>query len=844
MVPSRYVDPRPHVGGKEPETPGAQSPATAAWFDSPGSVAHNIRRWARARWWPGGGEVDDVVAIRETIEQRAPRSRARAASPRVPRAPIVADVAEQAAPPTPRPVRRRASTPPESRGSLTARQRALEDAATAIRRTLLDLPLDEALPVATETLAAALAPACVRVLLAEEAPVIGEPGRPGGQELLPLLRPRATAGALDPLPELDALAESAVMAPGPVLAPRAVRGAAPEMAAFPLRAHGRLQGALMVATRLPLAAEHTRALEALGDCYAAAVEHDRVLQYSRAQEALAQTVLRHAPVAVALLRGPHAVFAIANPAFAQLAGVEGSLRGRRLEDLGELGDRLSDGFRLDAVYRTGEPQAMVELPIQLERGLTYWNVTTSPLPGRGARPSGVLVAAVDVTHQVLLRRRAQDAAQQAQERISQMTALHATSLAVARQLDADPRELLADILARSITLLNARAGAVYVADQRQGVLEVVVSQGLLGDYAGRRVRVGDGIVGQAAESRQGVLADDMRLYPSSPALYDGEEVSAAVTVPLIHRGTVVGVLDVLDDADRRIFSPDDLWLLELFAAQAAQAIENAHIFVELERAYQTQRELDHMKDDFIATASHELRTPLTGVQGFLDLLVTYPGSRDEPEAVDLLTSAAESAAELTALTEQLLQTSQLESGRLEVRRAPVSLGRLARAAVRAQSERATASGATHTLECDIPPEVTVLADGGRLRQVLDNLLSNAIKYSPAGGLVRVACEVVGALPLAAPADAAPPRAGQEDVAPYVTITVADSGIGIAATEREQLFGRFSRLEGARTGQMRGAGLGLYICRQLMEAMGGAIWLEDAAPGRGSVFALRLPLAHV
>jgi signal transduction histidine kinase/PAS domain-containing protein len=813
--------------------------------------------------------VDDVAAVSDTIEQRPARAARRSVAPgapHTPRAPIVADVAEQAvrpaarpAPAAPKTTRRRPATAP-TRAAVMARQRALEAAAATIRRALLDAPLDEALPQATVALAAALAPARVRVLLAEEALAIGEPGRPGGQELFPLLRPRATAeaGAIGATPELDALAESVVMARKPLLAPHGAPGDALEMAAFPLRAHGQFQGALALATALPLAAGQTAALEALADLYAAAVEHDRMLHYSQGQEALAQTVLRHAPVAVAVLRGPRAVFAIANPAFAQLVGVEGTLRGRRLADLGELAERLRDGFRLDAVYRTGEPQAMVELPIQLERGLTYWNVTTSPLPGRGARVGGVLVAAVDVTHQVVLRRRAQDAAQLAQERISQMTALHTTSLAVARQLDADPRALLADILRRSIALLRARAGAVYVADQRTRELEVVVCQGLRGDYTGRRVREGQGIAGQVARTHQGVLADDIRLYPTSPVLYEGEAVSAAVTVPLIHRGTVVGVLDVLDDADRRTFAPDDLWLLELFAAQAAQAIENAHIFVELERAYQAQRELDHLKDDFIATASHELRTPLTGVQGFLDLLVTYPGSRDEPQAVELLQSAAESATELTALTEQLLQTSQLESGRLEVRAAPVSLARLARAAVRAQAERLAASGARHTLECDIAPEVTVLADGVRLRQVLDNLLSNAIKYSPAGGLVRIACQVTGGgapsrepprrpsqgpLPLAgSPAVPAPWQPGHAAATPYVTITVADAGIGIGAHEREQLFGRFARLEGARSGQMRGAGLGLYICRQLMEAMGGAIWLEDGAPGRGSVFALRLPLA--
>ncbi|HEV2236071.1 MAG TPA: GAF domain-containing protein, partial [Ktedonobacterales bacterium] len=617
--------------------------------------------------------MDDVVAVSDTIAQRPARPVGRAGMPRAsrpPRVPIAADVAEQAvqpapAPAAPKPTRRAATAP--SRTTIAARQRTLEAAAATIRRALLDAPLDEALPLAAQALATALAPARVRVLLAEEALAIGEPWRPGGQELFPLLRPRAAAeaGAIGPTPELDTLAESVVMARKPVLAPRGGAAAPVALAALPLRAHGQFQGALALATALPLSVAQTATLEAVADLCAAAVEHDRVLHYSQGQEALAQTVLRHAPVAVAVLRGSRAVFAIANPAFAQLVGVEGTLRGRRLADLGEPAERLRDAFRLDAVYRTGEPQAMVELPIQLERGLTYWNVTTSPLPGRGARVGGVLVAAVEVTHQVVLRRRAQDAAQLAQERISQMTALHTTSLAVARQLDADPRALLADILRRSIVLLRARAGVVYVADQRTRELEVVVCQGLRGDYAGRRVREGQGIAGQVARTHQGMLADDIRLYPTRPVLYEGEAVSAAVTVPLIHRGTVVGVLDVLDDADRRAFTPDDLWLLELFAAQAAQAIENAHIFVELERAYQAQRELDRLKDDFIATASHELRTPLTGVQGFLDLLVTYPGSRDEPQAVELLQNAAESATELTALTEQLLQTSQLESGRLE-----------------------------------------------------------------------------------------------------------------------------------------------------------------------------------
>src|SRR5262249_5354705 len=269
--------------------------------------------------------------------------------------------------------------------------------------------------------------------------------------------------------------------------------------------------------------------------------------------------------------------------------------------------RLAAGLRLEAVMASGEPQMMIELPIRhAGRGVTYWNITSSPLPTLPGGAGGVLVAAVEVTRQVVSRQRSQEVAEIAQERVAQMLALHDTSLAVARQLGADPRELLTDILRRSIALLSARAGTVFVHDPRLGELEAIVSQGLRGDYTGHRIHAGDGLAGWVTQTRQGLYLDDYHAYPSRVALYENEEFRAVIAVPLIQRGQVVGVLIVLDDAERRVFTNDDLWLLELFAAQAAQAIENARTYVELERAYRKQRELDRMKDDFIATASHEL----------------------------------------------------------------------------------------------------------------------------------------------------------------------------------------------------------------------------------------------
>jgi signal transduction histidine kinase/PAS domain-containing protein len=765
---------------------------------------------------------------------------------------------------------------------------AFDVALATMRRALRDEPLEHGLSIAGQALTDALAPAVTHIWLADQAPWIGD-GRPGGQELFPLLRLRSTArsGATadrvpfgppaslsepasgarlpalvgaSPAPSADGLVEEvaasrrAFIAHDPAAAPLAhawMRAADLEartpstLAAFPLLVRDQLLGVLVCGTTRALNPHQLSMLEVVADQCAVAAEHDRLLSYSHGQEALAQTVVRQAPVAVAVLTGHQHVFALANPAFAEMLGVEGRLRGRRLDDVVPEARHLREQLRLDAVYANGEPQAMIELPIQLDRGLTYWNVTSSALPGRTARVGGVLVAAVDMTHQVRERRRAVEAAATAQVRLKQMMALHATSLAVASQLGADPRELLADILRRSMALLEARAGTIYVVDQRVDHLEAIVCEGLRGNYVGSRIRLGQGLAGQVARTGQGLVVDDIRLYPTSSVMYTNEAVSAIIAVPLIHRGRVVGVLDVLDDADNRVFTRNDLWLLELFAAQAAQAIENARTYVELERAYAAQRELDRMKDDFIATASHELRTPLTGIQGFLDLLVDYPGSRDEPLATEFLTRAVDSAGELAQLATRLLQTARLDTGAVDARLEPISVRAMLDHVLRS-NDLGTEASARLQHGCDIAVSATlrVLADADRLREVLENLISNAVKYSPDGGTLRVGATVAsGADLLRELAETTRTRFAEPDEAQrYAIVTVADQGLGIPPAERDQLFGRFARLEAARTSQIRGSGLGLYICQQLMRGMGGYIWLRASHPGAGSTFAIALPLA--
>ncbi|HEY7849583.1 MAG TPA: HAMP domain-containing sensor histidine kinase, partial [Ktedonobacterales bacterium] len=251
---------------------------------------------------------------------------------------------------------------------------------------------------------------------------------------------------------------------------------------------------------------------------------------------------------------------------------------------------------------------------------------------------------------------------------------------------------------------------------------------------------------------------------------------------------------------------------------------------------------------------HELRTPLTVVQGYLELLRESPVTQHNAMVGEFVNMAADSADDLADVAERLLQTSRLDTGHMELQLAPVRLASAIEEALRAFRALQEAQGKTHELTMEAPDDLYALADVGRLKETLRNLISNAIKYSPNGGRVRVvwssaAFETPALTGADGDADAqddpcAPMLAVVEAarMQPYHIILVCDDGMGIPAEERPRLFGRFSRLDSAHASQIRGVGLGLYICRQTLRAMGGDIWLRESVPGKGSVFALALPAA--
>lgn len=228
------------------------------------------------------------------------------------------------------------------------------------------------------------------------------------------------------------------------------------------------------------------------------------------------------------------------------------------------------------------------------------------------------------------------------------------------------------------------------------------------------------------------------------------------------------------------------------------------------------RRLEQVRKDFVANVSHELRTPLTSIQGFAETLLTT--ADDDPTARQKFLGIIRSqAARMARLTEDLLDLSRMDAGRIELQRSRVHLPALLEAEV--DNLQSLARQRNITLEVRAADDLaTISADPERLRQVLRNLMENALQYTQSGGWVRVSAA----------------RQGDEAV-----ITIADNGIGIPEGEQARIFERFYRVDAARSRAAGGTGLGLAIARHLIESHGGRITVESEL-GVGSRFHVYLP----
>ncbi len=294
-------------------------------------------------------------------------------------------------------------------------------------------------------------------------------------------------------------------------------------------------------------------------------------------------------------------------------------------------------------------------------------------------------------------------------------------------------------------------------------------------------------------------------------LLDLKQDHPAVLLPLIAEEQIFGLLVVWGEDLRE----EDVPGLSVFADQVGNALERARLSRHAAEA-EILREVDRLRSELIANVSHEIRTPLGLIEVLSTSLLMDDVDFDGEVQREFLLGIKEATDRLRAIVENLLDLSRLESGRLILHKRPTDLAEL----VRQVAASMAAQAADHRLVLELEGrDLVAAADAGQMERVLVNLLSNAIKYSPAGATIRVA--------------------GRAE-AEHVVLWVSDEGIGIPAEEQEQIFERFYRVESETTRQVAGVGLGLAVCRGIVEAHGGRIWVESQ-PGKGSTFRVSLPV---
>ena len=321
------------------------------------------------------------------------------------------------------------------------------------------------------------------------------------------------------------------------------------------------------------------------------------------------------------------------------------------------------------------------------------------------------------------------------------------------------------------------------------------------------------IGGRAFSERRAIFsADAAQDDPENAQIYERTGATAILAAPISAAATRLGVLAVY--APRApVFADDDLELVQLLADQAAVILESRALIDEAARV-KGREEASRLKDDFLSSAAHDLKTPLTTLLAQAQLLERRALVRPEaPADISGLQRLVRESKRLNRLVLELLDASRLEAVSFAAHRERVDLVQIANEASEDQT--------TERHPCVVHTEGAVVGcyDGIRMKQLIENLIENGVKYSPRGGEVLTSIWT---------------EAGE------ARMTVSDHGIGIPKSDLPRIFSRFHRGANVDDRSFAGMGLGLFICRNIVEQHGGRIW-ATSQPGEGSSFHVALPL---
>jgi signal transduction histidine kinase len=447
----------------------------------------------------------------------------------------------------------------------------------------------------------------------------------------------------------------------------------------------------------------------------------------------------------------------------------------------------------------------------------------------------------------------------AEQRLAELITLNELGLIVSSTLDRD--ELIERALRAVTGHLRFDRALILLVDPARNMLTGGRSVGGSAEMAARigelelPIDLEQGLLSRVARSDKPLLFRDVDHDPDEGNREFARllEVSSFLGTPLVTKGRTVGVLAVDNRLTGRDVMPGDGPLLYTVGSLLAGGLENARLYAELEeqKGVLEQRVLERTADlvdarhaaeaateaksRFLSNVSHELRTPLTSVVGFSKLIskrltdVVYPAvdpsedtklERAMRQVTENLAIIVEEGERLTTLINETLDLAKIEAGRVEWRSEPVDIGEvIARATAATASLLRPDSGPRLLVEVE-PDLPTIIADRDRLIQVVINLISNAVKFTPDGSITIVAWhELEGG---------------------WVQVAVSDTGIGIADAELDKVFEPFGQASSAGAARARGTGLGLPICREIIEHHGGRLWLQSRL-GAGSTFQFTLPI---
>jgi GAF domain-containing protein/FixJ family two-component response regulator len=385
----------------------------------------------------------------------------------------------------------------------------------------------------------------------------------------------------------------------------------------------------------------------------------------------------------------------------------------------------------------------------------------------------------------------------------------------------DLQTVLDTIVAKATQLSGTEAGVIYVFDEANREFQLRATYGMTAEMiAVIREHHADFSEAVRAATQQRKPEQVTDLQPSSRAnqLVIGLGFRARLAVPLLAFDRIVGALVVRRKSPGE-FSQGTIDLLQTFAAQSALAIQNARLFSEIqEKSRQLELASEH-KSQFVSSMSHELRTPLNAIIGLTEMMVTHAPRFGTEKAAEPLQRVNRAGNHLLGLINQVLDLSKIEAGKLELSPETIPVAPLIDEVI--GTARQLAEQNQNRLMVQAQDNLGLLTvDPMRLRQILLNLLSNACKFTKQGEVSLRARKL-------------------SDGGNWIEFAVIDTGIGMTPEQQAKVFEEFVQADASTAKRFGGTGLGLSITRKLAQMMGGDVTVASA-PGKGSVFTVRLP----